>query len=321
MKKKNFDVNKDTLVISSLLILLVIFSACVESTTQMGEKTVKEKIVPATEDYSTYEEEYQEEMDEIRESFLEGETDGTVAVLRVCGVLDVEKVLPILRSLREIEKSSAEGAVLWIDSPGGTVAAVTQITYEILRFKEKKPIVAYIGGYGASGAYYIASVCDTIIARRDATVGSIGVIYVHMDASEYYGQFGYDLEVIKTGEHKDAGADWRSLTEEERQGIVASISDAYSRFIFTVAEGRGLSYGHVEKYADGSTWEGDDCLDAELVDVLGNFDTAIKELNALTGLKNPEIVFVEKESEEVFEGSDSWESLRYQLPSTVGEER
>ncbi|MEA1994140.1 MAG: signal peptide peptidase SppA [Euryarchaeota archaeon] len=319
MKKKKVDVGKANIQVLGVLVLIVFLSACIESPT--GEKTVTERTVPATEDYGEYEEEYQKEMDEIRGSFLEGETDGKVAVLRIYGILDVEDLLPIMKTLREIEETDAKGAILWIDSPGGSVAAVTQITYEILRFKEKKPIVAYIGGYGASGAYYISSVCDKIVARGDATVGSIGVIYVHVDASEYYGQFGYKLEIIKTGKHKDAGADWRSLTEEERSGIEASVSDAYSRFIFTVAKGRGLSYDHVEKYADGSVWDGKDCLNAELIDALGNFDTAIKEINALTGLKNPEIIFIEEESaEEDFDTSESWESLRYQLPSTLREE-
>lgn len=297
-----------------ILILIVFLAACIELPEKNETiKEIKEESVP-TPDYSIYEEEYQRVRDEIKKSFPEGEKDGRIAVLRIHGILDVEDVLPITKHLREIAESDAQGVILWIDSPGGSVAAVTQITYEILRFKEKKPIISYVGGYGASGAYYISSVCNKIIARGDADVGSIGVIYVHVDASEYYRQYGFEFDIIKTGKHKDAGADWRSLTEEEREWIKNSVYDAFYRFIFTVAKGRNLSYDYVKAYADGLTWSGKDAVNAKLIDAVGNFDTAVDEIRSLTGLNNPELVFIEEKS---FGSSESWDALRYQLPLSL----
>jgi protease-4 len=310
--KKSGDVMKKVV---CTVIILVFLTACLDTD---GEPTVNEEIVPATTDYSAYEGEYQRMLEEIRGSFTEGEKDGSVAVLRISGILGVEDVLPITKKLRELEEDDTQGLILWIDSPGGSVAAVTQMTYEILRFKESKPVVAYIGGYGASGAYYISSVCDTIVAREDAIVGSIGVIYVHLDASEYYRQYGFTFDVIKTGEHKDSGADWRSLTDEERAGIKASIADAFNRFVFTVATGRGIEYDAMKGYIDGSTWDAKEAASANLIDVLGNFDTAVHEITDLTDLVNPELIFIEGEYLEVSSNvSGSWDALRYQLLSTI----
>ncbi len=300
-----------------IVVLLVALTTCIN--TPVGdEKTVTTETVAPPDDYSEYEAEYQQMMEEIETSFPQGAIDGTIAVLRVHGTLNVEDVLPIAEKLRKIEESNVQGLILWIDSPGGSVAAVTQITYEILRFKKRKPIVAHIGGYGASGAYYIASVCDKIVARRDAVVGSIGVIYAHVNALDHYKQYGFDFYVVKTGTYKDTGADWRSLTEEEKERIKETVSDAFNRFVFTVAKGRGLSYDHVERYADGSTWDGENAINAKLIDAIGNFDTAVSQLNSLTGLKNPKITFFEEsESENTLETSERWDALRYQLPSTV----
>lgn len=311
---------KGSIQVIGILIVVVFLTACIETPQgSIGSNGyIKEEIVSPVGDYSSYEEEYQNEMKEIEKSFSEGEKDGKIAVLRVYGILDVEDVLPITKKLREIEEGDYKGAILWIDSPGGSVAAVTQITYEILRFKGKKPIVAYIGGYGASGAYYISSVCSRIVARSDADVGSIGVIYTHVNASEYYRQYGFKFDIIKTGKHKDAGADWRSLTDEEREGIKSSIADAFSRFIFTVAKGRNLSYDYVFEYADGSVWSGKEAKDAKFIDAVGNFDTAIGEIKNLTGLKNPEIVFMEEESSGTENySSERWDVLRYQLETTI----
>ena len=300
----------------SLVILLVFFTACME-TPGGGEGMVREEIVPPTEDYSAYEEEYRRMAEEIGESFTDGETDGKIAVVRLCGIIDVEDVLPLTRILRGMEED-VQGLILWIDSPGGGVSAVTQITYEILRFKEKKPIVAYIGGYGASGAYYISSVCDAIVAREDAAVGSLGVIYVHVNASEHYRQYGFTFEVIKTGVHKDAGADWRSLTDAERAGIRASVSDAFNRFVYTVLMGRELSYDDLQGYIDGSMWDATEAADAGLIDRVGNFDTAVDEIATLSGLSTPELVFLQDEEfGEPDDLSGYWEALRYQLPSTI----
>ncbi len=44
------------------------------------------------------------------------------------------------------------------------------------RCARRKPVVASLGGVAASGGYYIASACDTIVANPGTLTGSIGVI-------------------------------------------------------------------------------------------------------------------------------------------------
>jgi signal peptide peptidase SppA len=291
-----------------LLLVIVLVTGCAEQLTQEG--TTKEPVTPSS-DYTSLQEEHSGEQQSIQDSFREGPTDGKVAVIRIEGILDSEDVMPIAAKLREVEEdSSIEGVILWVDSPGGSVAAVTQITYEVERLKYRKPVVAYTGGVAASGGFYIMSVCDRIVVRPDAEVGSIGVIYVHIDASGYYSQFGFDVEVFKTGKHKDAGADWRALDEDEKQYITDSVYDAFYRFVYTVARGRNLTTEQVERYADGLTWTGEQAIQWGFADLTGNFDDAVVEIEQLTGLKHAELLFIE-----ILDNGDyreyNWEAVMY----------
>lgn len=298
--------NVKNLIVVSIVILLM--SGCAE---QLFEEEVTEEVKIPGPDYAKLRGEYNAEQESITQSLREGPFDGKVAVIRIEGILDSEDVMPIAAKLREVtDNSNISGVILWIDSPGGSVAGVIQITYEVERLKSAKPVVAYTGGISASGGYYIMSVCDKIVVRPDAEIGSIGVIYFHVDASGYYSQFGFNITVFKTGRHKDAGADWRALDDEEKQYITDSVYDAFYRFIYTVSRGRNLSTDVVEEYADGLTWFGEDAVKTGFADVVGNFDDAVKEIEKLTGSKRAELVFIE-----IIDSGDyreyNWEAVMY----------
>ncbi|MBU7018204.1 MAG: signal peptide peptidase SppA [Theionarchaea archaeon] len=297
-------------------VLTVMVAGCAE---QLTEDSFVEKQAEIPEpDYTSLQQEYTKEQGSISQSFKEGPFDGKVAVIRIDGILDTEDVMPIAAELREVGADPLiAGVILWIDSPGGSVVAVTQITYEIERLKKAKPVVAYTGGIAASGGYYIMSVCDSIVVRPDAEIGSIGVIFVHIDASGYYSQFGFDIEVFKTGKHKDAGADWRDLDDEERQYITDSVYDAFYRFVYTVSRGRNLTTDFVEEYADGLTWYGDEGVEAGFADMVGNFDDAVREIERLIGLDHAELVFIEiKDNGDIQEYT--WESVLYVYSPYIG---
>jgi ClpP class serine protease len=51
-----------------------------------------------------------------------------------------------------------------IDSPGGEVNGANELAQAIYDARGKKPIVAYVGGAGASAAYWVASAADRVVA-------------------------------------------------------------------------------------------------------------------------------------------------------------
>src|SRR5678809_521246 len=73
------------------------------------------------------------------------------------------------------ESPDVEAIVLDIDSPGGEVHGAGELSTAIYQARGQKPIVAYVGGQGASAAYWIASAADKVVADPSAVLGSIGV--------------------------------------------------------------------------------------------------------------------------------------------------
>ena len=92
------------------------------------------------------------------------------------GGAKVQEQSRILDSLRRDKRFKA--VIVEIDSPGGTASGSELLYNSLLRVAHEKPVVAYIRGTGASGAYYISCAANRIVALPSSLVGSIGVIYL-----------------------------------------------------------------------------------------------------------------------------------------------
>src|SRR5437588_5556368 len=103
-----------------------------------------------------------------------------IAVVEVTGVIGGTarpgELGRLFRRLREDRKTKA--VILEIDSPGGSAVASDYLYLALRRLAAKKPVVAFVRGTGASGAYYLACAAHRIIATPSAIIGSIGVLSV-----------------------------------------------------------------------------------------------------------------------------------------------
>jgi protease-4 len=174
--------------------------------------------------------------------------------------------------------------VLDIDSGGGGVVASGNMMRAVKN--SDKPVVAYIGESGASGAYYVASASDWIIADRNAITGSIGVI---MTVQHYYGLYdklGINVTVIKSGNSKDIGSPYRPMTDKEKDELTEMVDNIYEDFIANVAANRRMEVSDVEKLADGSIYLGATAKENGLIDDTGSLQDAINkaaQLGNITG--------------------------------------
>lgn len=198
---------------------------------------------------------------------------------------DVEYYVSKIQSL--CKRKDVKGVIIKLNSPGGTVAAVQRLYNEILKLKKTytKPIVCYVPELCASGGYYVASACDKIICAEGSVVGSVGVLLQVGNINALLKKIGVNVEVIKSSKYKDIGSIFRDMLPEERQVFENLVNAAFEQFIDAIVKGRGMSKEQVMKFADGKIYIANEAVKLQMVDKIGDEDTAIEEVKTLAGIK------------------------------------
>ena len=200
----------------------------------------------------------------------------------------------IIEEIRKLaEDKNVKAIILRFNSPGGSVGAVQEIFEEIEKVKKKGiKVIASFGDIATSGAYYLASNCDWIVANPGTITGSIGVLMGFTSLEGAFKKLGIDIEVIKSGKYKDIGNISRKLSEEEKKLLKDVVFDVYEQFVDAVARGRNISKDKVYELAQGQIFTGRKAKELGLVDELGNLDTAIERAKKLAGIRGkPKIVY------------------------------
>jgi len=179
-----------------------------------------------------------------------------------------------LRKLRKDEKVKA--IVLRINSPGGSALASDVMWREIMLTKKEKPVIASMSDVAASGGYYMAMACDTIVAQKNTITGSIGVFGLLFNAENLLkNKIGVTTDRVSTSPLADIGNPVRSLSPQERAIIQESVERIYEAFTTKAAQGRKMNLEDLKKVASGRVWAGSQAKERGLVDVFGGLDDAI----------------------------------------------
>ncbi|MBB5753801.1 signal peptide peptidase SppA [Prosthecomicrobium pneumaticum] len=197
-----------------------------------------------------------------------------IARITISGFISDDRDL--VEMIDSVAKSDAvRGAVVAIDSTGGSTAGGEALYDALRRLSEAKPTVASMRSVGASAAYMAAIATDHIVARRSTITGSIGVIFQYPEVSQALDHLGIKVESIKSAPLKAEPSPFEPTTPEARAVIEALIRDTFDWFVDIVAERRGLDRATTLRLADGRVYSGRQALDAKLVDAIGGEDTAI----------------------------------------------
>ena len=190
------------------------------------------------------------------------------------------------------ENKEIKALLIEINSPGGAAVASEDIVRAIK--KSKKPSVALIKDTGASGAYWVASATDVIVADPISITGSIGVLSSYLEFSGLMNKYGVGYERIVGGEYKDIGTPFRNLTDEERQLLQEQIDMVYDYFVKDVATNRNMSEEQMKVLATGMIYTGIRAKQLGLVDVLGGEDEAEEAIKQQANLTEVQIVDYKK---------------------------
>ena len=201
-------------------------------------------------------------------------------------LMDTEHCIVANTVCKDLEKlmndDDVKAVVLRVNSPGGSAYASEQIWRAVTNLKAKKPVVVSMGGYAASGGYYISCAANYIVSEPTTITGSIGIFGMFPDFSGLLtDKLGVKFDEVKTNKHAAFGTVARPFNAEEMALLEQYIGRGYNLFRKRVADGRQQSIEQIEEIAQGRVWLGNDALKIKLVDEIGGLDKAIAKAASL----------------------------------------
>ena len=194
-----------------------------------------------------------------------------------------EKFTKEIRKARLNDKIKA--IVLRINSPGGSASASDVIWRELKLASKVKPVIASMSDVAASGGYYIAAGCDTIITQPNTITGSIGVFGMMFNVQGLLeNKLGVTTDHVQTGHFSDLYNPTRPKTQYELQIFQKQTEMVYEVFVQKCAEARNMTTDEIKALASGRVWTGTDAVENGLADMFGDLNTAISIAAEKAGL-------------------------------------
>lgn len=176
-------------------------------------------------------------------------------------------------ALEALTNPSVKEVLLDIASPGGAVAGILDAVESLSALAKAKRVTAYTDSVAHSGGYWLFSTARSRFASPVASVGSIGVIFIHTEFSRMDKAEGITRTVFRAGKYKALANPVEPLSKLAEEEINSRLDHLYGVFVQSVADNLGVTYQIVdERMAQGRTFIGTQAVDAGLIDDVSNFD-------------------------------------------------
>lgn len=199
---------------------------------------------------------------------------GDAEVLHSSGATSTQILATDIR--QALDNPAVKAIVLNIDSPGGVASGINELADMIYAGRSQKRIVAYVGGTGASAAYWIASAAHEVVVDDTAMVGSIGVVVeVLVDAATGKGAKRYEI-VSRNAPNKRPDL----ATEQGRAKVGETVDAMAAVFENKVARNLGVAPGRVPAMGGhGGLLVGSAAVKSGLAHRLGSLEGLIASLS------------------------------------------
>lgn len=178
-----------------------------------------------------------------------------------------------------IGNPACSAILLKVDSPGGEANGCGDLAAQIRQWSAQKPVVAYVEGYGASAAYWLASAASKIYCAPTAFLGSIGVRSAILDDSDAMADQGLrEIEIVSSQSPDKRGTPVDDALIAREQ---ARVDDLAAVFVAAVAKYRGVKESAVlADFGKGDHMIGGKAVDAGLADAIGDYAAAMEAARA-----------------------------------------
>ena len=216
---------------------------------------------------------------------------GSVAVLPVHGLLSQHAGMiqessggtstdELGRAFDSLMADNSIGAVvLDVDSPGGSVYGITELSSRIRAARGTKPIVAVANSEMASAAYHLGTAADEMVVTPSGEVGSVGVVALHLDVSKAAEMSGLSYTLLSAGEHKADGNSFQPLTDSSRAELQGQVDRYYEMFVGDVAKNRGITVKAVKSgYGQGRMVGAREAVESGMADRIDTLENVVAGL-------------------------------------------
>lgn len=179
-----------------------------------------------------------------------------------CDLADVDNALSVIKA-----DSSLEQVLLHMDTPGGSVTGVHETAQRIAALRADKEVHAFTETMCCSAGEYLASQAEHRVSTHSSTNGSIGVYLAVVDRSRQLESQGVKVDLIRGGSLKAIGASFKSLTDEERAFLQASVDRTHANFKAAI---RSLRPNVSDDSMQGQWFDGDEAKERGIVDEVTN---------------------------------------------------
>ncbi|MDG7056612.1 MAG: S49 family peptidase [Wolbachia endosymbiont of Penenirmus auritus] len=200
----------------------------------------------------------------------------------ILGMTSYEKIYEDIEEALSDKK--IETILLDIDSPGGEVNGLFDLSDFIYKARGEKEIIAIANDDAYSAAYAIASSAEKVYISRTSGIGSIGVIASHIDQSEFDEKQGIKYTTIFAGGRKNDLNPHEPITSESLENLQKEVDRLYEMFLQLVARDRNLTTEKI-KSTEAGLYFGKNAIEEGLADEIISFSEFIDRRNRMTEAK------------------------------------
>lgn len=202
---------------------------------------------------------------------------GFMVYFGAIGYYDIRNAL-----VRAVKDPEVQAILLNFNTGGGDVAGCHECSQLISRVNAVKPVITYTGSAMCSAGLWLGSQAQFIVAAQTATVGSLGIIMVHVDRTEQLKMDGIKATVIRAGTEKALASPYEVLSTKAFDNLKSQADELYSIFLDQVAKGRGMESSAADTaFGQGREFLGKAAKRVGLVDAVGTFEDAMQKAQAL----------------------------------------
>jgi signal peptide peptidase SppA len=226
-------------------------------------------------------------------------SNGAIAVLSLTGVItqhpdwmgDTSLDGFMMDFLTAMNDPAVGALLISIDSPGGSVYGVQEVSETMQARRGQKPVITIANSLAASAAYWIGCQADQFYCTPGGEVGSIGVWQAHMDISGMLAQAGIHTTVISAGRYKTDGNPYQPLDAEAQAFMQSRVDDYYAAFVDAVASARGVRSDVVKNgMGQGRVLGAADALRQNMIDGVMTLPQVLQQMAQQLSAKSPQPV-------------------------------